>query len=77
MVTVAPALLFGLVTWLLVRERAVPGVAGVVVFLFGFFLATTGVGHVLADWLSQLMGLSGGHPVPPPAAPTSGKGIPL
>jgi hypothetical protein len=75
MVTVAPALLFGLITALMVRNRNIRALEAILVFLFGFFLATTGVGHVIAGWLAQLLGEHApAHPVPVP--PTNG-GIPV
>jgi cation transporter-like permease len=68
MVMIAPALLFGLVTALELRNRSVRALDAAVVFLFAFFLAGTGVGHVLNDWLSHLLGVTGsGHPVPTPS----------
>lgn len=67
MITIAPALLFGAATLVLVREGRTSLVCVWVVFLFGFFVAATPIGHALADALSHwLGGGGGGHPVPSP-----------
>ena len=70
-------IVFGLATWLLVHSRQVGALELVIVGLFGFFLAATGLGHELGVFLDSLFGLDHGGAVPPPAVPTSGRGIPL
>jgi hypothetical protein len=73
MVTVAPVVLFGLLTWFVVRERLVLFVPGLILFLFGFVLAATGFGHLLGEMLTQIWG-GGGHTGPVPTVPVSPSG---
>jgi hypothetical protein len=51
LVTVPAVLIFGAGTWLLVRSRIARMAEVVIIGLFGFFLASTGLGA----WLTGLM----------------------
>ena len=76
MIAIAPAVLFGLVTWLQLRNRSLSGLDAAVVFLFAMFFVQTGIGHAVSDWVGTLLGThnGGGHQVPPtPPAGTQGQ----
>lgn len=79
MVFALPAvILFGGLSALLLRLRAVRPLEALVLALFGFFLAATGLGHELAVFFDGLFGVHHGAPVGPmPVVPTTGKGVPL
>lgn len=71
MVQLAPAVLFGAVAWLQLRNRSLGGLDAAIVFLFTMFFVQTGIGHALSDWIGTVLGThtGGGHPVTPPAPP--------
>jgi hypothetical protein len=74
-VQLAPAVLFGAVVWLQLRNRSLGGLDAALVFLFTLFFVQTGIGHAVSDWIGTLLGThgGGGHQVPPtPPAGTSG-----
>lgn len=76
MVIAFPAvIIFGAVSWLLLRSRTIRPLEATIVGLFGFFLATTGLGHGLAVILDDMLGAWHGTPASPvqpgPAAPTA------
>ena len=75
MIAIAPAVLFGAVAWLQLRNRSLSGLDAVIVFLFTMFFVQTGIGHAVSDWVGTLLGShsGGGHQVPPtPPAPPAG-----
>ena len=53
--------IFGAATWLLVRSRQIGHLEVVIVALFGFFLAATGIAHVIAAVLTALSTGINGH----------------
>jgi len=83
MIAIAPAVLFGAVAWLQLRNRSLSGLDAGIVFLFAMFFVQTGIGHAVSDWVGTLLGThsGGGHQVPPtppaPPAGTSGQVHPL
>lgn len=57
MVIALPAvIIFGLVSWLLLRSRMIRPLEAVIVGLFGFFLAATTLGHGLATFMDDVFG---------------------
>lgn len=75
MVELAPAVLFGGIAWLQLRNRSLSGLDAAIVFLFTLFFVQTGIGHAVSDWVGTLLGThnGGGHQVPPtPPAPPAG-----
>lgn len=75
MVQVAPALLFGFIAWLELRNKNLSGLDAAIVFLFTMFFVQTGIGHAVSDWVGTLVGVhtGGGHQIPPtPTAPPAG-----
>lgn len=75
MIAIAPAVLFGAVAWLQLRNRSLSGLDAAIVFLFAMFFVQTGIGHAVSDWVGTLLGThsGGGHQVPPtPPAPPAG-----
>ena len=75
MIAIAPAVLFGLVAWLQLRNRSLSGLDAAIVFLFTMFFVQTGIGHAVSDWVGTLLGThsGGGHQMPPtPPAPPAG-----
>lgn len=74
MVIAFPAvIIFGGLAWLLLRSRTIRPLEATIVSLFGFFLASTGLGHGMAVLIDDVMGAYHGTPagpVPPgPVAP--------
>jgi hypothetical protein len=70
MVQIAPAVLFGVIAWLQLRNRSLSGLDAAIVFLFTLFFVQTGIGHAVSDWVGTLLGThSGGHQVTPPTPP--------
>jgi hypothetical protein len=53
LVTLPAVLIFGAGTWLLVRSRIARMTEVVIIGLFGFFLASTGLGAWLSDVLAS------------------------
>ena len=76
MVQIAPAVLFGVIAWLQLRNRSLGGLDAAIVFLFTLFFVQTGIGHAVSDWVGTLLGThngGGAHVVPPPPpAPPAG-----
>ena len=74
MIAIAPAVLFGLVAWLQLRNRSLSGLDAAIVFLFTMSFVQTGIGHAVSEWVGTLLGThNGGHLVPPtPPAPPAG-----
>lgn len=75
MIAIAPAVLFGAIGWLQLRNRSLSGLDAVIVFLFTMFFVQTGIGHAVSDWVGTLLGThsGGGHQVPPtPPPPPAG-----
>lgn len=74
MIAIAPAVLFGAVAWLQLRNRSLSGLDAVIVFLFTMFFVQTGIGHAVSDWVGTLLGThgGGGHQVPPTPPPPAG-----
>ncbi|WP_194921443.1 hypothetical protein [Catenulispora rubra] len=73
MVIVFPAVfIFGALSWLLIRSRMIRPLEAVIVGLFGFFLATTGVGHEVAVVLDDMLGAYHTGPATPgPTTPST------
>lgn len=71
MMSVAPAVLFGLVVWLQLHNRNLSLLNGVLVFLFAVFFVQTGIGHAVSDWVGSVLGAHHGDsgPVTPPSPP--------
>jgi hypothetical protein len=75
MVQIAPALLFGVLAWLQLKNRSLSGLDAAIVFLFTMFFVQTGIGHAVSDWVGTLVGNHSGatHQLPPvPPAPPAG-----
>lgn len=65
------AFIFGALTWLLLRSRMIRLLEVVIVGLFGFFLASTGLGHEVAIMLDDMLGAyHTGPSTPGPATPS-------
>jgi len=80
MIAIAPAVLFGAVMWLQLRNRSLGALDALIVFLFAMFFVQTGIGHAVSDWVGGVLGThaSGGHQVPPtPPAPPGGTSGPV
>jgi hypothetical protein len=79
MIAIAPAVLFGAVAWLQLRNRSLSGLDAAIVFLFTMFFVQTGIGHAVSDWVGTLLGThGGGHQMPPtPPAPPAGTSGPV
>jgi hypothetical protein len=56
MLALPAVLLFGAATWLLLRARQIGWLELVIVALFGFFLASTGIAHYIAAVVVALDG---------------------
>ncbi|MBS2554334.1 hypothetical protein KGQ19_46515 [Catenulispora sp. NL8] len=77
MIAVAPAVLFGAVVWLQLRNRSLGGLDAALVFLFTLFFVQTSIGHAVSDWVGTLLHThdGGGHVVPPtPPLPSGTSG---
>lgn len=77
MVIAFPAvIIFGALSWLLLRSRMMRPLEAVIVGLFGFFLATTGLGHGLAVVLDDVLGAYHSPANPAPTAPATPAPVP-
>ena len=56
MLALPAVFLFGAATWLLIRSRQIGWVELLIVALFGFFLASSGIAHIVAAVLFALGG---------------------
>src|SRR2546423_447871 len=60
MIAIAPAVLFGAVAWLQLRNPRLSGLDAAIVFLFTLFFVQTGIGHAVSDWIGTLLGTHSG-----------------
>jgi hypothetical protein len=60
MLALPAVFLFGAATWLLIRSRQIGPLEVVIVALFGFFLASSGIAHIIAAVLTALGGATSG-----------------
>ncbi len=66
MITIAPVLLFGIISVVLVREGRVSVTTLLVVWFFGFFVAATPLGYALGQSIEHWLSGGGGHPASAP-----------